>query len=93
MVPALPAQEIRLAIEADDWDRATTLLFEHQHALAQALAAVDLRVEPREPWLELLLAQRALMAELHAARNRVEAALHQLNQDHRGARAWLRELA
>lgn len=93
MIPSLPSAQIRAAIEASDWPQASALLGEHQRALAEALATVDLATTPREPWLELLLAQRALMEELRVARDAVEAALTQLNQDHRGARAWLRELA
>ena len=93
MVPGLPAAEIRAAIDAGDWPRATELLGEHQRALTQALAAVDLAANPREPWLDLLVAQRALLLELRIARDQVGASLSRLNQDHRGARAWLRELA
>lgn len=93
MVPSLPAAEVRAAIEAHDWPLATDLLGEHQRALTQALAAIDLASTPREPWLDLLIAQRALLEELRLARDGVEASLARLNQDHRGARAWLRELA
>ncbi|HEY5612811.1 MAG TPA: hypothetical protein VIK70_04380 [Lysobacter sp.] len=93
MVPGLPVAEIRAAIEASDWPLATGLLGEHQRALTKALAAMDLASMPREPWLDLLLAQRALLGELRIARDQVEGSLTRLNQDHRGARAWLRELA
>jgi len=93
MVPDLPAAEIRAAIDTSDWPQATALLAEHQRALAEALAAKDLASMPREPWVDLLLAQRALLGELRIARDRVEGSLNRLNQDHRGARAWLRELA
>lgn len=93
MVPSLPAAQVRAAIDASDWPLATALLGEHQRALIQALAGVDLAAGPREPWLDLLLAQRALLEELRVARDRVEASLTRLNQDYRGARGWLRELA
>ena len=92
-VPQLPTAEIRAAIEASDWPLATDLLGEHQRALTGALAGVDLAATAREPWLDLLIAQRALLEELRVARDAVEASLTRLNQDHRGARAWLRELA
>ena len=92
VVPLLPAADIRAAIDANDWPLATALLGEHQRALVEALAAVDLASTPREPWLNLLLAQRAMLEELRVARDSVEASLTRLNQDHRGARAWLREL-
>ncbi len=93
MPPNLPSAQIRAAIEASDWPQATALLAEHQRALAEALAQVDLAATPREPWLDLLLAQRALLEEMREARDQVEGSLARLNQDHRGARAWLRELA
>jgi hypothetical protein len=93
MFPNLPTAEIHAAIEANDWPYATTLLAVHQRELTEALASVDLTTAPREPWLNLLLAQRALLDELRAARNQVESALTRLSRDHRGARAWLRELA
>lgn len=92
-VPNLPAGEIRAAIDASDWPRAAGLLAEHQRALASALAALDRATFAREPWLDLLLAQRALLGELHNERSKVAAALAKLGNDHRGARAWLRELA
>ncbi|MFD0738998.1 hypothetical protein ACFQZQ_06855 [Lysobacter koreensis] len=93
MIPVLPVAQIRAAIEAHDWALATDLLGEHQRALAAALAATDLTSTPHEPWLDLLLAQRALLGELRVARDRVGTALARLSQEHRGARAWLRELA
>lgn len=92
-IPSLPAGEVRAAIEADDWPLATTLLGEHDRLLTLSLAAVDLASTPRGPWLDLLQAQRELLQEVRVARDLVGASLAQLNQDHRGARAWLRELA
>ena len=92
-VPYLPADEIRNAIEAGDWPRAAELLAGHQRELAQALALLDPSTLVREPWRDLLLAQRALLAELHTARDAVAEVLARLTEDHRGARAWLRELA
>lgn len=93
MIPSLPAAKIRTAIEDGDWPLATALLTEHQRAIAEALAEVDLATTSREPWLDLLLAQRALLGELRVARDKVEVSLARLSHDHRGARAWLRELA
>lgn len=92
-VPHLPAEEIREAIAQCDWPRATALLARHQHELVTALEGIDRATMSREPWLDLLLAQRALLAELRHARNEVTDALERLSADHRGARAWLRELA
>ena len=91
-VPVLPAAQMREAIEAADWPRATELLALHQRELAEALAVLDRSTWVREHWHDLLLAQRALLGEMHAARAEVVAALARLGQDHRGARAWLTEL-
>lgn len=93
MIPVLPTGEIRAAIAAEDWDLATELLEVHDRTVATALAGVDLSTEPQGPWRELLAAQKALVAELLAAREDVARALDKLGQDQRGARAWLRALA
>lgn len=93
MIPNLPTAEIHAAIEACDWPHAATLLATHQREVTEALAAADLATTPREPWLNLLHAQRALLDELRLARDDVESAMARLGRDHRGARAWLRELA
>jgi hypothetical protein len=92
-VPHLPAEEIRAAIAAEDWACAAGLLAGHQQALADTLARADRSSLVRESWLELQLAQQALLGELQAARDHAAAALERLAHDHRGARAWLRELA
>lgn len=93
MFPHLPAAQVRAAVDSGDWPLATDLLTEHQRALAQALSAIDLSTMPHEPWRHLLQAQQMLLDELRIARDKVEVALSRLTHDHRGARAWLRELA
>ena len=93
MVPVLPTTHVRAAIEADDWAQATELLAEHQYVLVSALAKTDLARESIAPWRELLFEQRALQDELRTPRDRAAQALDKLGHDHRGARAWLRELA
>jgi hypothetical protein len=93
MIPALPADGVRAAIAAEDWDLASELLQAHEGAVVAALAGIDLDTAPRAPWLELLAAQRALAAELVAAREDVAHALARLGQDQRAARAWMRALA
>ena len=93
MMPVLPGGQIRAAIAAEDWDLASELLEVHERALAHALAAVDPATEPQAPWRELLAAQRALVAELLAARDDAARALDKLGQDQRAARAWQRALA
>ena len=92
-VPALPVAAIRLAIAGQDWTQATSLLAAHQHELADAMDRVDWSTADRGPWMDLLIVQRELTAELERQRVEVADALARLNEDHRGARAWLRELA
>jgi len=92
-IPTLPGAQIRAALDASDWPQATALLAAHERELGEALATTDLTTTPHEPWQNLLLAQHALLEELRAARDKVEVSLARLGQDHRGARAWLRELA
>lgn len=91
--PSLPVERIRAALDAGEWGLARRLLGEHQLALRDALEQADLRHQPIAPWHELLAAQHALQAELHASREQVAQQLEKLGNDHRGARAWLRELA
>jgi hypothetical protein len=93
MIPALPADAVRAAIEADDWQRATDLLQAHDAAVVQTLAGVDFATAPRAPWLDLLAAQHALAGEVRAARDEAGRQLARLGQDRRGARAWQQALA
>lgn len=93
MIPLLPADEVRAAISAEDWELASGLLQAHDGRVVAALSGVDFTTEPRAPWVDLLAAQRALAAELLAARDEVARALGKLGQDQRGARAWQRALA
>lgn len=91
--PNLPAGPVRAAIDAGDWGLAKRLLAQYQRALRDALAQADFTRQPIAPWRELLAAQHALQAELHAARAHVAQRLEKLGNDRRGARAWMRELA
>ena len=92
-VPSLPIDDIRRAIAAHEWPQAEALMAVHQRELVETVGQVDWSSVDRGPWLELLHAQRTLTAELQAERDRVAQALARLNEDHRGARAWLKELA
>ena len=92
-VPVLPVDEIRRAIAAHDWEQATAQMAMHQQELAAAMRQVDWSSVDRGPWMDLLVAQRGLMSELEGERAQVAEALARLNEGHRGARAWLRELA
>ncbi|MDH5831388.1 hypothetical protein QFW80_12780 [Luteimonas sp. M1R5S18] len=93
MIPVLPVDEVRAAIAADAFDRATALLQAHDQAVVAAVSAVDFSTQPQAPWRALLQAQQALAAEIQSARDAVGRALDKLGHDQRGARAWLRELA
>ena len=70
-VPSLPVAAIHLAIAGQDWAQATTLLATHQQELADAMGQVDWSKADRGPWLDLLVAQRELMAELELQRANV----------------------
>lgn len=93
MIPALPADQVRAAIAADDWELAGALLREHDAAVAAACAAPDFVHAPREALEALLDAQRALADEIRAARDETLRLLEKLGQDQRGARAWQKALA
>lgn len=93
MIPVLPADQVRAAIAADDWELAGTLLREHDAAVAAACAAPDFAQTPAESLQALLDAQRALAAEIRGARDEAARALDKLGQDQRGARAWRQALA
>jgi hypothetical protein len=56
------------------------------------LSTIDLDTAPREPWMALLNAQRALAEEIRIARDQAASALAKLGQDQRGARAWHKAL-
>ena len=71
----------------------SVLLERHRQSMVEALSRTNLAHEPLGPWQELLAAQRALAAEVRAARDEAAAALDKLGRDLRGARAWMRELA
>lgn len=93
MIPALPADQVRAAIAADDWALAGRLLREHDAAVAAACASPGSAALPREQLQALLDAQRALAGEIRAARDEAARALEKIGQDQRGARAWQRALA
>lgn len=92
-VPHLPADAVRAAIGAEDWDTAAALLESHHGEIVFALSKVDLKVSARQPWLDLLAAHDGLIGELRDARDAASAELARLGQGRRGANAWLRELA
>lgn len=92
-VPALPVTELREAIQAGDWDAASDLIGQHHNELADALAARDRGISSGPPaeWVELLVAQRAMLEELRCARDTAADALARLGSNRRGARAYLQQ--
>lgn len=94
-VPALPVAPLRAAIASGDWTLASQLLDQHHHATSVALAARGHDAPAGEPaeWVELLVAQRAMLEEIRTARDAAERALAELGQQHRGARAYLQQSA
>lgn len=94
-VPTVPTAQLRAAIEAADWAAASQLLDHHHQETTRALAARaqgTTDVAPAE-WVELLVAQRAMLEEIRKARDAAERALSGLGQQHRGARAYLQQSA
>lgn len=93
MVPVLPSNKVRAAIEADDWSSAEALLAQHQEQLVVAVREAGSPLPADGPWLDLLREQNLLLAHLRSARDAAADALARLGADRRGAHAWLRELA
>ncbi len=91
MIPHLPDTEIRAAIKAGQWQDAADLLAAHDRELRQAMAGLDPKTLPREPWLALLHAQQVLLEEMRASRDEAARALAQLGRDRRGVQAYRQE--
>ncbi len=94
-VPQLPTAQLRAAIEMADWATASQLLDQHHHETTRALGARAEWASDDAPadWVELLVAQRAMLEEIRVARDATEQALAELGQQHRGARAYLQQSA
>lgn len=94
-VPLLPAAQLRVAIETGDWATASQLLDRHHQETTRALTARAQGMSDDAPaeWVELLVAQRAMLEEIRSARDTAERALAGLGQQHRGARAYLQQSA
>ena len=86
MIPALPADAIRSALDAGDWDAAAALMREHEVELRKAIATEG---GDRSALLALLHAQQAFLAELTATRDETAAAMGRLGRDKRGVQAYL----
>ncbi len=85
MIPALPADAIRTALDSGDWDGAAALLRDHETVLRAQIASGG---GEHDAVLALLHAQQAFLAELTATRDETAAALARLNHDRRGVQAY-----
>ncbi|MGN6512741.1 MAG: hypothetical protein ACTHKZ_04105 [Lysobacteraceae bacterium] len=88
VLPILPAAEIRGAVAAGDWTRASALVAGHD---AQVRAAfVDPPAEDQLPaWRDLLVEQQQLMLELQQQRDAAGEALARLQRERRAAHLYL----
>lgn len=89
MIPVLPAEAIRRALDAGEWDMATELLAHHEHEVRSILADATPHTDSQASWLALLSAQRELLAQLTSARSETARSLQRLGRDRRGAKAYL----
>lgn len=89
MTPVLPAEAIRRALDAGEWDKATELLAEHEREVRETLADTGPDNDSKASWLALLSAQRALLDQLTSARGETARSLQRLGRDRRGAKAYL----
>ena len=89
MIPQLPTEAVRRALDAGEWDMAAELLADHERDVRDTLAAQGPDESTRAAWLTLLSAQRALLEQLQGARRETAQSLQQLNRDRRGAHAYL----
>lgn len=89
MIPALPLEAIRAAVDGDDWPRAEALLAAHERAVREALAPPGAVAADPAGWAALLQAQCAIAAELRQRRDAVARRLGEAGQGRRGALAYL----
>lgn len=87
-VPALPAEAVRMALDAGEWDLAAELLGNHEIAVREALAANAPDARTRDAWVALLAAQRSFLSQLQSARSETAESLRKLDRGRRGVRAY-----
>jgi hypothetical protein len=85
---ALPADAVRAAVAAEDWDAASARLDEYDAALRARFDSADER-PLRDECERLLAAHRALATELAVARDAAAEALRRFQRDRRGVQAYL----
>jgi len=89
VIPVLPTEAIRRALDAGEWDMAAELIAGHEREVRETLAGNGPDSDSKASWLALLSAQRALLEQLQGARSETARSLQRLGRDRRGAKAYL----
>jgi hypothetical protein len=88
VIPPLPTDAVRRALDAGEWDTATDLLGEHEREVRETIAARGVTDDTRASWLALLSAQRALLSQLRDARSETARTLQRFGRERRGVDAY-----
>lgn len=83
-----PADAVRAAVAAEDWDAAFARLSEYDSGVRARFESTEHPPSPAE-CAGLLASHQALMAELAALRDTAAGMLRRLQQERRGVRAYL----
>ncbi|GAB3735850.1 hypothetical protein GCM10028862_19980 [Luteimonas pelagia] len=89
MIPRLPVEAIRAAVDGDDWAGADALLLAHEREVRAALSRDGAVAADPAGWSRLLVAQCALASELEERRAEASRRLGDLGQGRRVALAYL----
>jgi hypothetical protein len=92
VIPILPADDIRTAVAAGDWTRASTLVAGHDAAVRAAFIDPP-KDDARAAMTDLLAEQQALMLELRQQRDAAADALARLQRERRAAHLYLTQAA
>lgn len=92
VLPILPADDIRAAVAAGDWTRASVLVARHD-ALVRAAFVDPPKDDARAAMTDLLAQQQALMLELRQQRDAAGDALARLQRERRAAHLYLTQAA
>ncbi|NUS38728.1 MAG: hypothetical protein HOQ02_06850 [Lysobacter sp.] len=88
VLPVLPAADIRGAVAAGDWTRASALVAGHD-AQVRAAFVDPPPAESLAAWRDLLVEQQQLMLELQRQRDAAGEALARLQRERRAAHLYL----
>jgi len=86
--PKLPIAAIREAMEKDDLETAMGLISGHERDVRAAVDKTGVTAHNADSWQVLLAEQRALLAQLDAARTEASDALQRLKGNRRGVQAY-----